>query len=388
MGKKTNKRNTLTEESKPVEKTQIEIDHEHQASPSVYIPLSIFAALLLAVGNVTVTVISKYRFRARYMQAPGALIANVVSLVIVSIRDKRNSGGKADPKTGKKETGSYFKWFTDVYFQYHDSKDGKTQKLKIYWPRVIVTLFLGFQSMIQRYLVASGYYYGSEANINNGVLTCVYSMKSIFSSIIFFVMFGQRLLKLELFGILIWVISTVLITLSNVDMESNNFMDSKNIYSYLALLFLFGSVLLVVSRKVLIKYFFAFGDNQLNAPAITCFRNVVFDVFFISFFMYELYYGFEVTWWEVMMGMSGGFIFSVFSYITTFVDGWSKVGVADALIETWVIYQTVFDMLMFDRVPNFRQILGLLFGLLATLLMAFRALFAEKEDKKEKEKQD
>lgn len=203
MGKTVTKRKDLTEESKPVEKTQVEIDHEHQASPSVYIPLSIFAALLLAIGNVTVTVISKYRFRARYMQSPGALIANGASLVIVGLRDKRETTGKINPKTGKREQGSYFKWFTDVYFQYVDSEDGKTQKLKIYWPRVIVTLFLGFQSTIQRYLVASGYYYGSEANINNGVLTCVYSMKSIFSSIIFFVMFGQRLLKLELIGILI-----------------------------------------------------------------------------------------------------------------------------------------------------------------------------------------
>lgn len=45
-------------------------------------------------------------------------------------------------------------------------------------------------------------------------------------------------------------------------------------------------------------------------------------------------------------------------------------------------------MLMFDRVPNFRQILGLLFGVLATLLMTFRALFAETEVKKDKAKKD
>jgi hypothetical protein len=382
MAKNKTKR-AISEEDKPKPdaRSMAEIDQQYQASPTVWVPLSIMTALLLAVGNLTVSFISKYRFKARYMQSPGALIGNSLALIIVSYRDKKKASSQIDPKTGKKVEVSYFKWFNDAYYRKVETKDGGSSCYRLYWPTIIVSIFLGMQSSIQRYLLASGYHYGSLANINNGVLTSIYSMKSIFSSIIFFMVFGQSLKRFELFGIFMCVISTLSITLSNLDFEEGSFLDAKNLYSYLSLTFMFGSLILVLSRKVLTKYFFAFGDNQLNAPAVSCFRNVVFDVFFLSSFIYELCHGFEVSWLDLTMGITGGLIFSLFTYIVSYIDSWSKVGVADALLETCVIYQTAFDMLLFDRVPNSRQIFGLVVGLLATFLMIFSALYT-KDDKK------
>jgi hypothetical protein len=85
---------------------------------------------------------------------------------------------------------------------------------------------------------------------------------------------------------------------------------------------------------VITKYFFAFGDNQLNAPVISCFRNIGFDFLFFLLFLRELYLGFDVTWLEITMGFIGGLLFSNFSYIVTYIDSVSKVGLSDALIET------------------------------------------------------
>lgn len=84
----------------------------------------------------------------------------------------------------------------------------------------------------------------------------------------------------------------------------------------------------------MLKYFFSYNENNLNAPAVASFRTIIFDGIFFVMFLVEVYYGFRCTWFELLCGVTGGFLFSIGTYLVVYADSIGKVGVSDALIET------------------------------------------------------
>lgn len=116
-------------------------------------------------------------------------------------------------------------------------------------------------------------------------------------------------------------------------------------------------------RNVIVKYFFARNDDNINVSAFTNLRGIIFEIGFFALFLIEVSNGFEFTWKEFIYGSFGGVLTSLAMFLMTYVNVRGKGGTSDAIIETCVIYQTILDALIFGRLPNFMQVSGVIVGL-------------------------
>lgn len=350
--------------------------YQTEASPSIWVPLSLLVAVIYAFGNITNSVIAKYQIKARYLQSPGSIVGNGFPLVFTSIYDKyygyKNNDWGEDIRS---EDISYFKWFYDIFFYkvnictesiYCDTGARPvTPRYKIYWSRVLVAFILGILGVLQQWTFFLSYDYASRAHLNNGVLMSVFSIKPILNSITFYLFFKQKLKLYEVFGIVLCVICAGLIALSTSKGDS----ESSMYYSLLALTVLLVSLVTMCLMTASIKHFFGSTDNGVNISAFFNFLCLIIDVIFFVLFIIDLHNGFEFTRLELWCGIIGGYAFSLSGYLVAYVNIRGKAGTSDALIETCVVYQTILDAFFFDRYPNLMQICGLIIGFIATLLI-------------------
>ena len=104
----------------------------------------------------------------------------------------------------------------ETMYSSHDFKP----RYAIRWNRVVVTLVLCTINVLQYWTFILGYKYASLAGVNNGILMSLYSIKSIFSSVCFYIFFKQSLKLFEIFGIAMCLACVICIAMStDTDME-------------------------------------------------------------------------------------------------------------------------------------------------------------------------
>lgn len=149
----------------------------------VWLPLALFAGVLYAIVNIVKMELSKYGFSARYLQAPGSLIANMITLTSISIDCKFKAKGTEDPKA---KESSYFDWFWEILSTNSNKSKVDVSKVLAICTLITINIF-GYWAVIESYKIAT------RININTGILTSLFVFKPVITSVLFFLIFGQRL---------------------------------------------------------------------------------------------------------------------------------------------------------------------------------------------------
>mmetsp|Transcript_21230 Transcript_21230/g.18846 ORF Transcript_21230/g.18846 Transcript_21230/m.18846 type:complete len:238 (+) Transcript_21230:13-726(+) len=210
------------EEDEIIKDEQMNPKPSTQASPRIWIPLSLLIAIIYAVGNVSSSVIAKYKLRARALQSIGTIIGNITPLLIISFKDNKT---KNSPK---------LKWFYNIYFHREVNTEGEILENKwtnkIYWERVRGSSIVIFNGVFVLYFFFLSYNWANIAGLNNGVLMSLYALKPILISIMFYFAFGQTLKRAEVVGIGLCVVCALLIGLSAESHEVNLVGESSRTY--------------------------------------------------------------------------------------------------------------------------------------------------------------
>ena len=129
-------------------------------SPMVWVPLSLFIAIIYAIGNVVASHLSDYGFNLRSVMSPGSLLANVIALAWIGYSkysepkdvpmsdDSTQCDLNSDSK--KLSLRVLFYWFYDIYYFEtlevvgEDSEEGRNivRTTRVRWNRVWITLVL------------------------------------------------------------------------------------------------------------------------------------------------------------------------------------------------------------------------------------------------------
>lgn len=348
-----------------LEKSSLSVK-DHLVSATIWVPLACVAGLFIAIANVIVSYISKYGFKARYLQAPGGIIAYIMLLVRESYYDKY--GTSTEPAENPQER-SYFTWYYDIMYYKPNTKGNPSDEYKLHWTRIKVLVILGGIGLLNRFAFIESYYFATLAEMNTGILMSIYCTKAIISSILFYFFFKQALKWFEIVGIALCIGCAILLSISVKDPVNEEDAENPTHNGMLAIILMFISLGILSMRSVIIKKFFAYNNNNVNISALAAFRGIIFDIGFFVVFIIELFYGFKVTNMDILMGICSGFLTSIVYTVIAFVNAKGKAGPADALVETSVIYQTILDALIFERYPNMLQIGGLAIGIAAIILI-------------------
>lgn len=364
--------------------TKKESEDEDIVTPLVWVPLSLFIAVILAISNNLACYLSDYGFKLRYLMSPGWLFANVLALFVISHNDwvefdkkyisNNSDASEEDPGVEKIDQKQLFNWFYNIYFRKRievikqrtkkQKREVKT-KLTIRWARVWVTFILCILNVLQYWIFIEGYYMAKQVNLNSGVIMSLTCIKPLLTAFVFYFMFNQRVSIYHFLGILLSCIWIGMIAMSHGRLSTEDY-DMYLIYSIMLLL---GSIILLWVSTVVMKYYFDFRNNNVNIPAFVNFFNLIIDVIFLVIFIIE-YWLFEgYPMFDLFLAQITGFLWSTATFLIVYVSLRGKKGPSEALIETCVIYQTIIDSIFFFRIPNYTQLMGVAFGLLATLVI-------------------
>lgn len=108
------------------------------------------------------------------------------------------------------KTKTYLNWVHELYYTEIQDENNQTFE-KFNWGRGVTTIIVIMINLARKVTFIESYYYGTLAELNSGVLMCVYSLKPLFSSLSFYMFFNQKLYSFEILGIFMCIISVFLI---------------------------------------------------------------------------------------------------------------------------------------------------------------------------------
>ena len=355
---------TIESINKDASSTVIDED-KHQVHPAVWISLSLFVALTFAFGNSILSLLSKYQFHVLELESPSGWATNLISLLIIMYINKSK---ELEDSSNQNEI-SFFDSIYQIYYYGYDVNIPE-QKVSIHWSRIFLTFLVALLHILQHWVFILGYYYASLANLNNGIVMTILASKPFFSSVAFYFLFNQRLEKFELIAMGILLISVILIGFSSD--ESNSKDNHQNtIYIIISMLLLVVSTFLVSIRIVLIKYFLAHGENQADISVFSNIYSFIQNLIMLIVLIVHICYGFTFSLVDFLLAQTTGILWTYSIFIIVYVNLRGKAGTSDALIETWVVYQTILDAIFFGRIPNIIQIIAIIIGFSATLIIVF-----------------
>ena len=112
--------------------------------------------------------------------------------------------------------------------------------------------------------------------------------------------------------------------------------------------------------------------------------SLVLNLIMFIVFMADIIRGFRFSLFDFLLAQVTGVLWTYSTFIIAYVNIRGKAGTSDALIETWVVYQTVLDAIFFGRIPNVLQIIAIIIGFSASLIVVFGYIDLQKLRLKQK----
>lgn len=128
----------------------------------------------------------------------------------------------------------------------------------------------------------------------------------------------------------------------------------------ISLILLIVTIIEIVAATTIIKYFFDYKSNKGNVSAFYNLTSFIGEFLILIMFLADVAIeSFIYSFGDFMVALLQGVIYASSSYLIAYVNIRGKAGTSDALIETSLIYQTIFDALLFSRMPNFLQYISM-----------------------------
>ncbi|CAI2371793.1 unnamed protein product [Moneuplotes crassus] len=346
----------LTEESQSLltsdkdqegESTEAEIDNTMHASPWQWVPTSILAGIVFAIGNTIISSLAKFTYLTMVIQSPGSVLCCSSLLTMVSIFDHR----RGNPN-----------WFKGIYFK-HPNRGCKNQNIRC--PRVALTVGCVIVLPIQFYSFTMSYYFANKAGINNGIIMAICIFKPIINAIVFRFLYHQKLKYFEIIGILFSTGSVVLIGLS----QQSDSEGHKRDYMFISMGLMFLAIFLEALIGIVVKYFLAFKNNEANVSAFYSFFILMIDFTNVIIFTVFMSTGLDITWKEIGLAQATSILYASAQFLMAFAILKGKGGPASALVGTVGVYQTIIEAVVYSRVPNILQILGMVCAFSSSIII-------------------
>jgi len=117
-------------------------------------------------------------------------------------------------------------------------------------------------------------------------------------------------------------------------------------------------VVLKVVRDTWTKMTFCYGANNFDIVAVKIFSDFWFHFVLLVSGVVYVYFGFRCSLFEFALGTISGVFNMTCSLLTGIVIMKGLAGPGEALFETSILFHMVLEIVIFNRVPNLMQVIG------------------------------
>jgi len=237
---------------------------------------------------------------------------------------------------------------------------------RLHYPRVIATCVIWSLELLTKFIMLKSFYYQSVSGINSGVIVCFFTLKLIITTIAFNYLFNQKLKTYDYIGIILGILWVLTMTASHPVSTQKH---TKTFgYEFLAAISLISiSILVLIPRDIIMKKYFAYGQNNVNIVQFRTFHDVWFHTIVCLFGIYRIYHGLRVPFHEFVLITIGGFAHFCTSLVNQYLIMRSLAGAAETLIQSTIVIQVIIDAILFAHFPNIWQWSGIILALLSAI---------------------
>ena len=147
----------------------------------------------------------------------------------------------------------------------------------------MVPLLVTFSSLAMQVLIAFSFYYAGLSGVNSGIIASIFSTSALFSPLIFYAQYGQKLSRNDALGCL-FIIGSVFIIGTSGGSSAETDIESTN-YLLMSVLFALGVGLLMSLYSLMIQW----STKTVGYPPSQIFYdgNILFGVIVLICFIID-----------------------------------------------------------------------------------------------------
>ncbi|CAI2367431.1 unnamed protein product [Moneuplotes crassus] len=316
------------------------------------IMLAATAGVCFALGNYVLGIHADLGVLAREVSENGSLVFVIIFLLFSIVKSKYQ---------GK----TYWSWESCNF------RDQETDG--IHWIKVFGTVVYTLINVIQGFLVVFTFQFATYANMNQGILTSLFSFSAIFSALLAYFIFQDRLRIWHGIGIVFMILCIVGLGIGSEEESELEGLDESghSLFFYSLISILFG-ILCPVCFSVgglVVRYF---SDNYNYCPidlTISCYfwSNVILIICMIFTFEYGSH-PFILS--EYLQIAASGLLTAIGVVFLNMAVTCGLAGPVFALANIQVIIQTILQVLINGKVPNLIEIIAAALGVIGACTIA------------------
>ena len=325
-------------------------DEAHESH--VWVFTAICGGILYGIGNFLMGNISSGGIYAREIIMVGSFISSVVYFTIVG---KNN----LIILSSKLCLGSIRKYTNKSFLKY------KIQEMD--YMAVAAILLDVVLTFIAGVVVLFTFKYWLHSGINQGVITALFSLGSLYLAIFAYFFYDQKITIFQISGMILLIACAILLVLSK------NYDRIQVPYEYqtspvIAVILAIISTIILWVRTILVKHFWEMFDiDSFTFTASSYFiGGFIFTVVsIVNFITYGESIGFVIQC--VLSGMINAFGSILLNYsITT-----GHAGPAAALVNIQTVLHTILSAIILSQSPGLQQIIAMIIGLIGSISISW-----------------
>lgn len=209
-----------------------------------------------------------------------------------------------------------------------------------------------------------GFEYALYANMSQGVITTLYSFTTVFLGVFGYFIFNEKLDGYQVVGIITLVGCVILLAFSgSASTETIVIVGGKEherVSSLLPIMFAIMTTLYFLFRSLTVKaYTIKF---ETNSPYFTSISQGIVGIGFVIIFFAA--YGINgIDSVIIRDAILGGFFQGIGGFLVIHAISVGYSGPASALVSIQSVLQTILDAVLFGRIPNYFELIGLFLGI-------------------------
>ncbi|CAI2368585.1 unnamed protein product [Moneuplotes crassus] len=350
-------------EAIPCDSKGLKTPEKEESQSRSWILSGVIAGLLFGFGNLCVVRISHFGFYVRELTLFGGFNLALAIFIIRTIQQRRE---RSAYRIKDEDSGNY-------YFSQQESPfwDPDTEKFR--WAAVLAILMDSVTKISGGLTAILSFKYALYAEINQGAITTVFSISSIFVAMISFFIFGEKLTKFHLIGMFLLIGCALLIVFSKTS-GSNEKMEIygeevDKVSTVLPVFFALLTTLIYSLRTICIKLYVK--KLKFHTIDYMTYSYLFTGALFMPFCLkHTIEMGIipEVVILGIVCGVLNG-LASIFLFHATSTG---VAGPAYALRNIEPIIQAIFGSIFFGSYLNSFQIVAIGVGIMGSLVITMK----------------
>ncbi|CDW81466.1 UNKNOWN [Stylonychia lemnae] len=236
------------------------------------------------------------------------------------------------------------------------------------WKNLIPLLGNGLTNLFNLVTITMAFKYAKLANMNQGIVSTLNTLTSVYNLFIFYFGFGERVTIIQFIGMLVMLSCIAFVSISTRQEIPENSPQSYEDLQYnagISLIYAFLSPLCLSIKHIFVrKYRQQYNSWDVSIDALI-FEYQIYILFAVYYFLNE-----SLVWSDLIIGTVGSLFMASGKVLIVLAVANGLAGPAASLASTQILYVTILSIIVSGQGIKTLEVMALVFGFLGATIIS------------------